>query len=791
MTRDKPEDGVALATNTHRVEVGFYQRHHQKILFLLLLFAPIYLALAAKVLTPGDMSAYLLDVSHWLPPHNQLIKDMERFSEVAGKERGSVIRISWLGCQLDDRRLYGFADAIKTKTWGIDLLPDDPGKSVFDDVFTVKDFVAKLKSDRIQLSDQQLYAQLENVLIGRDGTTCLMMTLPTRDPVLRSHAVNTIYDTADEVDGLDRGDLKLFGGPVYTSQIDRTGLEIATQFTPFSILMAITCAWFCLRNFWVMLAVFLNAIVATCFALVSMYLTEATMDPLLMLIPGFWFIMSVSTSLHFVNYYFEERETNTQPIDLGTATVKVALRPSFLAMLTTCIGLASLCTSEIMPIWRFGFHAALGLACSFVGAFLFMPSFLVLVSTRLRDNSSGRGDRFWSGYESFVLRFQQKTSLVFLILIAIGAIGFGRLGFSNKLRDQFAHRTKINSDTAWFEEQIGPVIPIEILIRFPKNDLPRPSRCLQIVNQLQNKINELELPTKTLSATAIVPFEAGSGARQAIFRTVLDKRITKHRQAMSQTGYVIDETDHELWRLTVFVFNSVDTTMSEYFTAIQNTIAQQRRTVGAEGAAVSYSFAGLGSRMAVITSELGGGLVQSVFVSAVLISLVVIISLRSFILGIVAMIPNIFPIVMSFGTYGFFQSTLDIGSIMTASIAMGIAVDDTIHFMYWFKTGIGSGNSRDEAIQLAIRKSGRAIAATSLICGLGFLVYFFCDFMPVARFGQLLFIMLGAALIGDLFFLPALLRSLPTAFLRTAKQTGHANGSEFQVQTGRDQHEAI
>jgi hypothetical protein len=73
--------------------------------------------------------------------------------------------------------------------------------------------------------------------------------------------------------------------------------------------------------------------------------------------------------------------------------------------------------------------------------------------------------------------------------------------------------------------------------------------------------------------------------------------------------------------------------------------------------------------------------------------------------------------------------------------------------------------SRDQAIRYAIHKSGRAILCTSLVCGLGFLVFFFCDFMPVARFGQLLFIMLGSALLGDLYFLPGLLRTLPDRWL--------------------------
>ena len=128
-------------------------------------------------------------------------------------------------------------------------------------------------------------------------------------------------------------------------------------------------------------------------------------------------------------------------------------------------------------------------------------------------------------------------------------------------------------------------------------------------------------------------------------------------------------------------------------------------------------------------------------------------------------VPNLFPLLFTAGVMGWFGIAIKPSTVLVFSIAFGISVDDTIHFMYWFRKGIIGNLSRVEAIKLAIRKCGRAVAATSLICGCGFLVYFFCDFMPVARFGQLLFIMLGAALVGDLFFLPALLHTLPASLL--------------------------
>ena len=760
---------------------GFYHHFSGWLLLLLTLLAPGYLWMAAKVLTPGDMSAYLLDVSHWLPNDDSgMIQDMEKFSEIAGKERSNVIRMSWEGCSQNDRRAAQFVNQLRQLKWPDGVREQVDSDSIFEDVLTFEDVVAQMQSANSNLTEEQIRSQLLNVMIGANGTTCVVATLTTREPMLRKIAFDKIEEVCGNVAALAPRDLKYFGGPVYTRKIDQSGVNIATRFTPISFLIAILCTWLCIRRFPIMLAIFLNSVIGCCAGLVSLYISQVTMDPLLMLLPGFWFIMSISASLHFINYYRETTEApNVGTLDVATRTVKVAFWPSFLATLTTCIGLSSLCTSDILPLWKFGFHASVGLACSFVCMYLFLPSFLHRFGPQsvAKASEPKTATVLWNWYENIAVRFKYKTALVFMLLVIVSAIGFSRLGFSNKLNDQFAKQTKINLDTEWFENQIGPVIPFELLVRFPKDNLPRPSECLDYVDSLQKRLAENSLPNKTISATAIVPYDAGTGARQTIRRAILDRKLERKRDALSGTGFVVQEEGSELWRLTMFAFSASDWSMNDYFGQILSTIETHQAEPENESSDATISFAGLGARMAVITRRLGGGLMESCFTSALLIALVVILALRSVVLGLTAMIPNIFPILFSFGIFGYFRPSLDIGSIMTASIAMGIAVDDTIHFMHWFRHGLQTNLSRRESVQLAIRRSGRAIASTSLICGLGFFVFFYCDFMPVARFGQLLFVMLSAALVGDLVFLPALLQSLPESMFRQSVAHDDSNST--------------
>jgi predicted RND superfamily exporter protein len=127
--------------------------------------------------------------------------------------------------------------------------------------------------------------------------------------------------------------------------------------------------------------------------------------------------------------------------------------------------------------------------------------------------------------------------------------------------------------------------------------------------------------------------------------------------------------------------------------------------------------------------------------------------------GLLSMIPNVFPVVVIFGTMAWRNVAVDIGSMMTASVAMGVAVDDTIHFLTWFRRGLNQGLGRHSAIMLAYKRVGMAMTQTTAIGGLGLSVFAFSTFTPTQRFGTLMLALLVTALVGDLIFLPALVAS--------------------------------
>ncbi|MFM7163185.1 MAG: MMPL family transporter, partial [Planctomycetaceae bacterium] len=139
------------------------------------------------------------------------------------------------------------------------------------------------------------------------------------------------------------------------------------------------------------------------------------------------------------------------------------------------------------------------------------------------------------------------------------------------------------------------------------------------------------------------------------------------------------------------------------------------------------------------------------------IAVVVMFVLRNPLAGFLAMIPNVLPIVAVFGVISWLGIQIDIGSTVTASIALGITIDGTLHLVTWFRQGILEGKTRAEAVAQALGHCGPAMWQTTLIVSCGLIVLYPCDLVLISRFGWLMAVLLAAASISDLVLTPALL----------------------------------
>ena len=165
----------------------------------------------------------------------------------------------------------------------------------------------------------------------------------------------------------------------------------------------------------------------------------------------------------------------------------------------------------------------------------------------------------------------------------------------------------------------------------------------------------------------------------------------------------------------------------------------------------------------------------------VVIAIVMVVVMRSFTAGLLAMVPNVFPAIVIFGGMGWLGILVQIGSVMTASAALGIAVDDTVHFLTWYRRGLREKQSRHKALGEALKRCTGAMIHTTLICGAGLAVFSFSSFVPILHFAWLMVTLLLAALIGDLVILPAILAGPLGVYLERRVKLDRKAKSDDQI----------
>jgi predicted RND superfamily exporter protein len=153
------------------------------------------------------------------------------------------------------------------------------------------------------------------------------------------------------------------------------------------------------------------------------------------------------------------------------------------------------------------------------------------------------------------------------------------------------------------------------------------------------------------------------------------------------------------------------------------------------------------------------GLVWGFIGDWLLIAVVMMIVVRDWSAGLVLMLPSMFPAIVVFGLMGWMGVVIDVGTVMTPAVALGVTVDDVVHYMLWYRTGLSQGQDRRKSIMLAYRGCAQAMYQSWGVIGLGLAVFALSPFMPTQRFGYMMIALLTASLVGNLLFLPAILAS--------------------------------
>ncbi len=616
------------------------------------------------------------------------------------------------------------------------------------------------------LTRQAAIDRLQGTLIGPDETqTALVISMA--DPALeqRRELIPMIRDMAAKVAGTDASKVAVVGGPFEGAVVDAESIRTIERFSPPSAIIAAVLCLFCLRSVPLTAVIVAVAVIGEGLVLAAVYYTGVPMNAVLIVLPPLVFVLTVSAGIHLSNYYLDivHEFPDVVRSDAARRAMKAGVAPCVLATATTVVGLSSLLLVRLEPVRIFGGVASLGVIATLLLLILILPGAMVLTKPpRAKINhDTSTGLRGWAS-QWMMRRLTRPWPVIvsFLLIATTLALGLGRLQSSVNVPRMFLPDSDIRTQLTWFERHIGPTVNGELLVTFPIEDADGdPLRRLAVVMQAQDAVADLDDVGGTLSAATFVPPVSMRRSLSATAqRSVIRKLIRDPESSLGKLGFISRDDDREIWRISIRMPQSEDDNLAGQIEAIKSAVNDRLSKMKIETMPkVTLS----GSIVIVHKSQeiLLRDLFRSFVAAFGVIAIVMMVMLRSIIGGLLAMVPNLFPTVALFGAMGLIALPLDIGSVMSASVALGIAVDDTIHLLSRFGSRRARGIGQISAAFGALSQCGWAMFQTTIVCGISLLAYWFSDFVPTSRFSLFMFGLLTSALLGVVFLLPAMMAS--------------------------------
>lgn len=679
------------------------------------------------------------DPRQWLPKGFAETDTYDWFGEQFGSDELAVV--SWSGCTLDSAQAQTLAGALEKSEY-------------FSRVRTGRGVLTELTEGSAALGRSAALRRLNGILVGPDGkTTCLLLSTSPTGQADRPAAVRQIEELAVNEAGLDLDQLRLAGPTVDAAAIDAESRKLLFQLAGLSAIVSFLIASFRLRSIRMALIVLTIAGYSTGIALAALYFSGGKMNLLMTMLPPLIYVLSISAAVHLANYYREaagdQRSALRQAVDQGWI-------PCSMAAITTAIGLVSLLTSSIDPISEFGTYSALGVISSVLVLFVLFPALLTLFPVEREAGNPNHQRAMDSSPRlramiGLIYRYPIPITLVCIVVMGFFGSKLTAVKSTVRLQDRFLSSSDVIDDYRWLENNIGPMVPLEIVLHFDKDDPRSQMDQLRIVAAAQARIRTLSEPTATMSAVNLSPpLPTGRRVRDVVQRNAINSDSVRAR--LIESRFLAETDDERLWRISVRANAIGDLDYGRFAesmrTAIDPVLAQHD---------VRGTYTGIIPLIYKAQRQLLQDLFRSFVAAFAVIAVVLMFMLRSVVAALLAMIPNLFPAVLVFGGLEVVGIPIQIGSVMTASAALGIAVDDTVHFLAWFRRGLGQGMERREALEQAFAHCAGAMMHTTMICSFGLLVFAFSTFVPILHFAWLMVFLLLAALVGDLILLPAIL----------------------------------
>lgn len=490
--------------------------------------------------------------------------------------------------------------------------------------------------------------------------------------------------------------------------------------------------------------------------------TRTPLSMVTMIVPVFLMAVGTAYCIHILSEYRHAAARHQSPAEAVFQTYVSMAFPTFLTVLTTLIGLGSLLVNNMVAIREFALFSCFGMGSMLILLLSFMPAVLGLLPlTHLRK------ERYTKDYVGRVLetlidlhlRHPRLTLLLMALLASAAALGIIRLKVETNPVEYFKVHTSIYQHFHDIYQDGAGSFPMNVVLdgRLP-DYFEDPSR-LQRISELQEFLNTLEGVDKSISFVDYLKLVNYATNRFQPEFYVLPKEPYQLRMLMNSYKSILGQDlferfmNQDLSRTNILLRTHLSS--SRAFLNARDLIRTHAREPSFKDMEVQVT--GFGLVLAQSSHLLTMGQIKSLSLTLILIFGVMLFLFMSTKVGFIALLPNVFPILLLFGIMGWAGFRLSVTTSLIASIALGLSVDDTIHYLFRYNREFKRDPDRNSALRHTLRGVGRPIILTTLTLCAGFSVLIFSSFKPTSEFGVLMIITLTTALLGDIIILPSLM----------------------------------
>ena len=485
---------------------------------------------------------------------------------------------------------------------------------------------------------------------------------------------------------------------------------------------------------------------------------------LFLIAPTLLTAIGVAQSVHLITEFNLMRSKGLPRKDAIQLALEHVAMPCLLAAFTTAVGFMVMASSQMRALSELAIYLGAGVLLAFVASISVMVVLMSLGKEKAvikEGPSEKKSGLFHNLLKSVVqtnLKHRMAVLALFFSILGTSFVGLSKLHVGFNFLEEFKPHVTFHKHTDYIQDVMGGMLNVVFIYDSGETDGARDVELLSHLESLQAHAEQYSLVKKTYSVVDILKDvnQSFNGDDPEYYRLPNDRDLISQYLLMYEISGGEDLSDFVSgdYQSTTLELR-VDITDSSYIATLVDGL-QAYLEANPAPTGVEIKFTGIGLLWIKMAEYIADSQMVGYGLAFTIIAIILIIAFRSVIVGLLAMIPNLFPVIVVLGLLGWFDIHLDYFRLLLATVAIGIAVDDTVHTVTrirkeFFKTG-----NYETAISNALMSVGRALVVTTIILTLSFLVFLKSDMSVLTNFGVLLSVTMISALIADLYLLPSL-----------------------------------